>query len=210
MDTLFGRICVLMAIAVCSVSVFGQSGRRGPDKPSPVPPPAPTPEKIAAPTKHEVPPIPLLLAMDQPNVFDNPPSYIYGIVFEACVERLNHAREVALIPVTERLSRHDAIKMAKLQKEKFVVWLEVGNNASETGRAAAEDVTEFFVGYMILEPETAKVKKGGRQRHRTDQAENGEILRPGSPRGLRNAERVYKEAGYAVAERILEIFGVRP
>jgi len=202
-----GRVALL--IIILAAPIFAQSGRPT-KKNSPAPTPDPTPPPVQARTEKTAEPIQILLGIDGPNVYDNPPYYISKSVFEACIERLNHAREVAIIPMTDPISRQEAIKKAKQQTGKYMVWLEVGNNASETGRSSPEDASEFFVGYIIFEPQTAKVKKGGRRRHRTDQAENGEILRPGSSRGLRNAERVYKEAGYAVAERILEIFGVRP
>jgi hypothetical protein len=207
MCKLNGRIILLIIILFSATSLFAQSGRPT-RKNSPVPTPSPTPEPIQPKTERPAA-IQMVLAIDQPNVYNNPPEYVLRIVFEACLERLNHARDLSVIPASP-LSRQDAIKMAKRQKETFVVWLEVGNDASEMARSNAEDTREFFVGYFVYEPETGKVRKGGRQRHRTDQAENGGILPPGSPRGLRNAERVYKEAGYAAAERILEIFGVRP
>ena len=207
MHKLNGRVFLL--VIILATPIFAQSGRPT-RKNSPAPTPEPTPSPVQPKTEKAAEQIQILLGIDRLNVYDNPPSYISKIVFEACIERLNHAREVAIIPMTDPISRQEAIKTAKLQTEKHVVWLEVGNNASETGRSSPEDAAEFFVGYIIFEPQTAKVKKGGRRRHRTDQGENGEILRPDTPRGMRNADRVYKEAGYAAAERILEIFGVSP
>jgi hypothetical protein len=127
------------------------------------------------------------------------PSYLYGVVLDGCVGRLRESRAVN-VSGTGPLSRSDAIKRAKSEKQTYVLWLELrGDNDgySDAGVAASE----LAIRYYLYTPGTAKVLNQGDvwQGRRT-----GPITRSPTSNNRIYVEARLKDSAREVADRVLK------
>ena len=113
--------------SVCSFglnSAMGQSGRRLAKSPAvsvPTPEPKP-PEK--KPVANDQPQLTLVVGTDRGDVFAGVPSYYYDSVLQSCARRLNEAH-VKLEVANNEMTRGDAVKRARAEKDGYVVWLQL-------------------------------------------------------------------------------------
>ncbi len=201
-----GRVLAIVVIVIVSaVIINAQSGRRSKTKPS-APEPVPTPHETLAkpqPTPH----LQLLVAVNELTGLERVHPRFSGIVLDTCVRRLREAAGVSATAAPRRMTRGEAIKAAKSETTRYVVWLEVRNERDDYGVDVSAQSDWLYVNYTILEPETAKIKETGRAQAGT--ARDGDVGVSGRlPRGV-YSDHLIKEAARQAADRILEAFKIR-
>jgi hypothetical protein len=204
---------VVAALTLFAGAAVAQSGRRGASKPSPTPPETITPSESssnnpteAAPKK--APEIQLLVGVDDPNPISGIPRYFADTVLEACVRRLSEPAGVKVTAGPRTLTRGDAIRAAKAETARFVVWLQVGNSSTDAGRQASGSTDEYYVNFLLLEPASAKVKQSGRVMGGGRRTGPVGVGVPAS-RSMLYLEQLMKDAGRQAAERILSALGIK-
>src|SRR5467141_2604283 len=113
-------VCVLFAL--CALTALGQSGRRLSKSPAvSVPTPeAKQPEK--KPVANDQPRLNLIVGADRGDAFAGIPTYYYDSVLQSCGGRLDDSRGVRVEVTGKDMTRGDALKRAKAEKEAYVVW----------------------------------------------------------------------------------------
>lgn len=208
------RFLFIVAALVASATVVtAQSGRRSASKPSPSPPSTPSeststnPAESAAKKASE---IQLLVGIDDPNPLSGVPRYFADTVLDVCVRRLSQPAGVKVTAGPGTLTRGDAVKAAKAETARYVVWLQVGNSSSDAGRRASGSSDEYYVNFMLLAPGTAKVKQSGHVFGGGRRVGNVGVGLPpvssGSPLYL---EYIIKDEARQAAERILSALGIK-
>lgn len=207
------RICgprlllITVTLVALATAAAAQSGRRGPAKyPTPAPQPSPTPS-VEQPKPKPPARIQLLVVANDPVGFDRVPMAAPDIVLDACAQRLNEATEIAIDRSSRRLTRGEAIKAAKAETTRYVVFLEVKNERAEFG-AESSGQDRLYVNFAVFEPGTAKMKSSGRVQYSTGRAGSVGVTVPGMGDGL-YSEYALKETGRQAAERILDAFQIR-
>jgi hypothetical protein len=199
------------ALVVFSSIVAAQSGRRSASKPAP-PPPSTAPESTSTnPTESapkKAPEIQLLVGIDDPNTLSRVPRYFADTALEVCVHRLSQPAGVKVTAGPRTLSRGDAVKAAKAETVRYVVWLQVGNSSSDAGRQASGSSDEYYLNFMLLEPGSAKVKQSGRVMGGGRRVGNVGVGGPSS-RSMLYLEQVIRDAARQAAERILSALGIK-
>ncbi|HEX3282165.1 MAG TPA: hypothetical protein VHR36_13105 [Pyrinomonadaceae bacterium] len=153
----------------------GQSGRRAakPLSPAvPTPSPEPTPGPKATPATK--PPINVLVGIDGNGGFQNFPSYFYTTALESFIKGLSKEAMLDVIDGGD-MTRGEATKKAKAEKEGYVVHLQLGLDSMNPG-ARSDNARDAIVEYILMEPATTKVEASGRLYARSFQ--NRGILRP--------------------------------
>ena len=203
---------VVAALILFASAAAAQSGRRGASKPSPSPATSTQSESSSnnptesAPKK--APEIQLLVGIDDPNPISGIPRYFADTVLDACVRRLSEPAGVKVTAGPRTLTRSDAIRAAKAETARFVVWLQVGNSATDAGRQASGSSDEYYVNFLVLEPASAKVKQSGRIMGGGRRAGPVGVGVPAS-RSMLYLEQLMKDAGRQAAERILSALGIK-
>lgn len=203
----YWRTILWVVLVSCASVTLAQSGRRGTTKPTvPVP-------SVSGPKEVETKPKPdgrikMLLAVEDPHPLNNTPYYLTDTVTDACLQRLSEARDVYATPAASRMSRGEAIKLAKQEKERYVVWLQLGSDVADSGRQIYDGSAELYVNYIIYEPVTAKIKRQGRTYHNVYNTGNVGISGPTSRRPT-YSEYAVRQAGRAAADKILAAFEIR-
>jgi hypothetical protein len=145
---------------------------------------------------------------DDPNPISGIPRYFADTVLEACARRLSEPAGVKVTAGPRTLTRGDAIKAAKAETARFVVWLQVGNSSTDSGRQATGSTDEYYVNFLLLEPASAKVKQSGRVMGGGRRAGPVGVGVPAS-RSMLYLEQLMKDAGRQAAERILSALGIK-
>ena len=188
----------------CVGTDIAQSGRRArTSTPAPVstpePTPAPTPNTSSEKPK---PRFTFLIGMDRLNGLGNIPRYAYDDALRSLVDRLNDSLVVQVSGTPNDMSRGDAVQKAKLEKEGYVVWLqlELDTMSSNTQNSGTPDIV---IQYSVLAPTTAKQVTYGRT-YTQAQRNGGGILntRTSSIYGDRYLNLAAQEA----ADKILAYF----
>lgn len=152
---------VLFAVVlslICLSAVHGQSGRRTP-KPKTVATPAPEPEPTPAPKKQtSEPTLTFILAMDQNDNFSNVTLNTLNGVRRNLAQRLSEPDGIRVETSQRSMSRGDAIKQAKAEKDSYMVWVQVKD---DTMRAAQTENRNAYIEYTVLAPGTSKVVTSG-------------------------------------------------
>lgn len=190
------RLVAITIITLLSVTLAGaQSGRKSP-KSAPLPPvPMPTPEKISPPVTKEKakPALTVVIGFERMNYYGNAAMVDEGAALRALVERLNDHAGVEVADTKRNMTRSDALRTARAEKEAYVIYVEINLDSMDG---------DLRMSYWVYSPQTAKIKTSGRtypQMYRN----RGVILNPGSTvYGTRQME----EAARDVAERILRAF----
>lgn len=73
----------------------------------------------------------MLVAIDNPGGFDRVPFSIPDTVLGTCVRRLAEAKGVMPTPALQRMTRGEAMKAAKAETIRYVVWLQVRNDQAD-------------------------------------------------------------------------------
>lgn len=211
MTVTYGRKLLLMPLLLIALSavVTAQSGRRGPAK-SPTPAPQPVPTTTESQTKPKTSSrIQLLVAVDEPSGFTRLPLAIPETILDTCVQRLGAAaKDVTAIAASRRMTRAEAIKAAKAETTRYLVWLRVGNEREDYGAEVSTQSDRVYVVFTIFEPGTAKIKKSGRAQQGTGNIGNVGVIVP-STRGVVYSDHAIKETAKQAADKILDAFQIR-
>jgi len=108
------------------------------------------------------------------------------------------------------MSRNDAMKAAKAETTRFVVWLQVGNERAEYGSDVTGSSDELYVKWTVFEPGNGKIKKWGTVHNSTYKTGNVGVAVPSSTR--RSAvytEYALKQSAQEAADKILEALEIR-
>lgn len=209
MDSLLIRRFVLVlatAIAFSAVAA-AQSGRRSTTKPPPPPPPVSDQKEVEA-KPEKAARIQLLVGIEDPSVFNNLPLQLTDTVLQACLQRLDEPGDVVAMGAPQRMSRADAVKAAKQETQRFVVWLQFGSDVADSGRQVSNEADELYVSYFVFEPATAKVMKSGRTSYSMYKKGSVGVSNPIPRRGV-YSEQAARELGRAAAEKILAAFAIK-
>jgi hypothetical protein len=198
---------LFLCLAVTSLAIQAQSGRRAPKKAEPVPEatpePTPTPEQKSK--SEDKPKISITLGINGTSGFANIPTYFYDIVLSSCADKLHEASSIGLNVSGRDMNRADAVKLAKSQKETFVAFLELRSDS--TAASSSNQYDNVYVEYSLFAPETAKVVASGRAYQRQSTL-RGVI--PGLPGRASSVytEQMLKQAGHEAGDRILSALHV--
>lgn len=201
---LAAAILVAALLVLGSLVAQGQSGRRQSKPPSVSAPAAEEkqPEKKAA-TKAR-PEFSLIVGAYRGDVFAGIPIYFSDTVLQACSRRLDDAQGVHVEVVSKEMTRSDAIKRARDEKQAYVVWLQLRADSF----AGNSSLDSLYVEYTVFEPTTAKIKTQGNCYQGTYRT--GGVISPRTS-GRTNTvltEARLKDAAQAAAERILKALDI--
>ena len=190
------RLLVIAIIALFSLTIAAaQSGRKSP-RSAPLPPvPMPTPETTAVAKAKEKakPALTVVVGFERMNYYGNAAMVDEGAALRALVDRLNDHAGVEVADTKRNMTRSDALRAAKAEKEAFVIYVEISLDQMDG---------DLRMSYWVYSPQTAKIKTSGRtypQAYR----KGGVIL---DPRSTVYGTRQMEGAARDVAERILRAF----
>lgn len=190
------RLLIITIVTLLSVTIAGaQSGRKS-SKSVPLPPvPMPTPEPVAPASKKEKakPALTVVVGFERMNYYGNAAMVDEGAALRALVDRLNDHAGVEVADTKRNMTRSDALRAAKAEKEAYVIYVEISLDQMDG---------DLRMSYWVYSPQTAKIKASGRtypQAYRN----RGVIL---NPRSTVYGTRQMEEAARDVAERILKAF----
>jgi len=107
------------------------------------------------------------------------------------------------------MNRAEAAKAAKAETERYVVWLQLGNDTGDAGKPIQNGADQLYVSYVIYEPLTANIKATGRTYHGIVKVGNIGVSGPTSTRrSTVYAEETVKRSAREAAERVLEAFDI--
>jgi hypothetical protein len=205
------RTAALIAIVFASALVTqAQSGRRSNGGGTPT---TTAPSVSGAKTMEKKPEKParlqLLVGIDNRDITSNIPYYVTDTVIDNCVRRLGDASDVVVTSAGRGMNRAEAVKRAKEETVRYVVWLQIGSELADSGKQPSKNsVDELYVSYTILEPGTAKFKQSGRSHHQIYQIGRGGVSTPNKNSPL-YSEYALKQAARETAERVLAAFEIK-
>jgi len=209
MNKLYDRRFLLFAalLLACAAVTGAQSGRRSSGATTTTAPSVSGPRTIEK--KPEKPPrLQLLVGIDNRDPISNIPYYVADTVIDDCVRRLGDA-DVIVTSAGRGMNRAEAIKRAKEETIRYVVWLQIGSELADAGRQPSKNsVDELYVSYAIFEPGTAKSKQTGRSHHQIYQTGRGGISAPNNNSPM-YSEYALKQAALETAERVLSAFDIK-
>lgn len=188
------------------IAAFAQSGRRSTSKPAPPAPPA-VPKEVEAKTP-TAPTLKFLVAAEDPNPFGTLASGYFYLVLDTCVERLAQAPGVQASAAEKRMNRSEAIKSAKAEKDRYVVWLQIGTEAIDSASQTANKRAQVYVTYFVFEPVTGKMKTWGHGYPGSYRVGNVGIAVPNS-RNAVYTEYDVKQSAREAAEKVLASFQIK-
>lgn len=210
MNALYNRRVILFVaiLFACATVNHAQSGRRSTNGTKTTAPSVSGPKTVEK--KPEKPPrLQLLVGIDNRDPNSNIPYYVSDTVIDNCVRRLGDASEVIVTSAGRGMNRADAIKRAKEETVRYVVWLQIGSELADSGKQPSKNsVDELYVSYTILEPGTAKFKQSGRSHHQIYQTGRGGVSTPNKNSPL-YSEYALKQAATEAAERVLAAFDIK-
>jgi hypothetical protein len=200
---------VLLAIVFAFAGAANaQSGRRSNGGATTTAPSVSGPKTVEK--KPEKPPkLQFLVGIDNRDPTSNIPYYVTDTVIDTCVRRLSDAAEVIVTSAGRGMSRAEAIKRAKEETVRYVVWLQIGSELADAGKQPTKNsLDELYVSYSIIEPGTAKFKQTGRSHHQIYQSGRGGVSTT-SRNGPLYSEYALRQAAREAAERVLDAFAIR-
>jgi hypothetical protein len=191
-------------VALCSLVVWGQSGRRARTAAPSVP--APTPEATPTPTPAEKPKpaFTFIVGIDKFGDISRVSLNAFTGVVRNCADRLDDASQVKADVATRDLTRADAIRQAKAEKEAYVVWLQLRATSVGGTSGPYDNPNEAYVEYSVFAPTTAKQVTSGNVYAAAYR--NKQIRVPTSST---NGDYYLNQAARGAAERILDHFHIR-
>ena len=201
---LFPLIAILLT---CAIGSDAQSGRRSTGGSTATAPSVSGPKTVEK--KPEKPPsIQLLVGVADPDAFTNIPYYLSDTVLDNCLRRLGDASDVMATSAGRGMNRSDAIRHAKEEKNRYVVWLQIGSDLTNSSKQSKNGPDELYVNYTIFEPETAKVRQSGRTHQSIYKTGRVGVSGPSKNSPL-YSEYALKQAARETAERVLETFDIK-
>jgi hypothetical protein len=205
-SSIFYSCCFVTVLLTCALVVAAQSGRRV-RKSESAPVPIPTPEVTPTPTAMAERPRPaftFIVGLDRYSDFSTISLNVYSGVLRSCVDRLDDSASVVAEMSTNDMSRGDAIRKAKAEKEGYVVWLHLrSNNFNDQGRSQT-DSRSVYIEYSVFAPVTGKLATSG---NTYPEAYRNRGIR--LPTSSVNGDYYLNQAARGAAERILDHFHVR-
>ena len=201
-------LSIALLLVVC-VSTQGQSGRRGAGKSTTATVPSVSGAKEVETKSPTAARLQLIVGIDSVGTVSNTPYYLADTVLDECIRRLAEASEVIAKPAGRHLTRSDAIKMAKEEKDRYVVWLQLDSDFAEKSSQNRNGPSELWVEYMIHEPGTGKIKRSGRTYHSIYKVGNVGVSGPTSRQSAVYSEYAVKQSAREAADKILEAFDIR-
>ena len=205
----FQAVLVLGALLFTCLVINAQSGRRGAGRSTTTAPSVSGPKEVEAKSK-KPPRLQLVVGIEAPSSFSSTPYYLSDTVLDVCIRRLADASDVSVTPAGRHLTRGDASRMAKEEKDRYVVWLQLGDDLLDSSAQVRYGSNELYVNYMILEPGTAKIKRMGRTYKGIYKVGNVGVSGPNSSkRSPVYSEYALKQSAREAAEKILEAFEIK-
>ena len=202
----YRSIVSFLLLLITCVTAAAQSGRRSSGKTTTTTPSVSgTKEVVAKPQKAAR--LQLIVGIDPGGGFANTPYYLVDTLVDECIRRLGEATDVVVTPA-QRITRGEAAKAAKAEKERFVVWLQLGNDLAGTSQTRSGP-TELWINFAILEPGTAKTKHMGRTYHSIYKVGNTGVSGPSSRQSPIYSEYAVKKTAREAADKILEVFDIK-
>jgi hypothetical protein len=197
----FSVSIVLTLVAMCALGIAAQSGRRARKPEAAVP--VPTPEATQAPTPADkpAPTFTFIVGMERFGDFSRISLNTYSGVLRSCADRLADSNVVKAETVSREISRADAIRQAKAEKEAYVVWLQLRANNSSGRATVYDDPNNVYVQYTVFAPTTAKQVTSG---NTFPEAYRNSRVRV--PTSTSNGDYYLNQAARGAAERILDHF----
>lgn len=194
-------LCLALLVIFAS-AVVAQSGRRvHKSTPAPVSTPEPTP--TPKPTEKPKPALTFIVGMDRYGGLNTIRLNSYGTVLQSFSERLGKSRSVEVKTASSEMSRGDAIKSAKAEKETYVILLQL---QSEQASMSGSSNLTVFIQYWVFAPTTAKVKTSG-QTYPETYRNKSVILNPRS--GSIYGDYQLQQAAREAADRVLDTFKIQ-
>ena len=151
---------IIVTLVAFATVAAAQSGRRSASRPSTSPPAsAPTESTSSNPpesTPKKAATIQLLVGIDDPSPLAGVPRSFADTALDVCVRRLSEPSGVLVTAGPRTLARGDAVKAAKAETTRYVVWLQVGNSSTDAGRQATGSSDEYYVAWCYLSPPPQK------------------------------------------------------
>lgn len=157
-STYYVTVCMTL-VAICTLAVFAQSGRRV-RKSEAMPLPTPEATPLPTPVERSKPAFTFIVGLDRGD-FSNVSLNAFGGVLRSCVGRLNDSPSVRAQVATRSLTRGEAIKMAKAEKESYIVFLELRSENFSRETDIYGNPNNVFIQYSVLAPKTAKTATQG-------------------------------------------------
>ena len=202
-STLISVSSCLTLVALCAFGIIAQSGRHV-RKPAPAPTSEPTPEATPTPApRQSTTTLTFLVAIEKFNEGSRISLYTYSGVLRSCADRLADAGSVKAETTSRDMSRAEAVRQAKAEKETFVVWLQL--RSTNYGQPSVyDDPSSVYVQYTVLAPTTAKQVTSGNT--------FPEAYKPRVKLPTPNSQGDYylNQAARGAAERILDHFHRHP
>ena len=189
-------VCVML-FAICALAVFAQSGRRVRKSQAM---PVPLPEVTPAPTPVEKPKpqFTFIVGLDKFGDFSRVSLYTYSGVLSSFADRLNDSPLVKADVATGDLSRADAVRAAKAEKETYVIWIQLHSETQDL----SGNSNNLYIQYSVFAPVTAKTATQG---NTYPSAYRRGINLPTTTTG---GDYYLNQAARGAAERILDHFQV--
>ena len=206
----FGRPALaIVTILFAGAIVQTQSGRRSTDGTATTTAPSVSGPKTIEKKPEKPPRLQLLVGIDNRDPTSNIPYYVTDTVIDNCVRRLGDASEVMVTSAGRGMNRAEAIRRAKEETVRFVVWLQIGSELADAGKQPSKNsMDELYVSYTIIEPGTGKFKQSGRSHHQIYQTGRGGVSVP-NKNSPTYSEYALKQAALETAERVLEAFQIK-
>ncbi len=195
---------------VCAAKSGAQSGRRVHKPAAPAATPEPTPATDNASNK-EANVVTFIVGIDEYHGFSSIPFSYYDTIVHACAGRLDDQPSVRVHFAQKDMSRSDAIRKAKAEKEAYVVWLQLQVESLNDDPSRVQNLNTLYIEYAVFAPTTAKQMAWG---HTYQQGNRkGPIVVGPSGSGGSNvdlSERRLREAARQAAEQILKAMKMGP
>jgi len=167
-------------------------------------PPVPEPEPTPTPAKQSSQPtLKFILGLDQVDSFSNVSLNAVSGVKRSCAQRLGEPEWIKVDATQRTMTRSDAIKLAKAEKDSYVVWVQIREDTM--GGRQSGTANSFYIEYTVFAPVTGKVHTSGSTYPRS---RNRNVI---LDRRTSNIEGDYylNQAARDAADRILAKFSVR-
>ena len=204
------QVLSLIAISfVCAAVINAQSGRRSTGGATTNTAPSVSGPKAVEKKPAQAPRLQLLVGIDNRDPMSNIPYYVTDTVIDNCVRRLGDASDVIVTSAGRGMNRAEAIKRAKEETVRYVVWLQIGSELADAGKKpSSNSMDELYVSYTIIEPGTGKFKQSGRSHHQIYQTGRGGVSAPTKNSPL-YSEYALKQAARETADRVLAAFDIK-
>jgi hypothetical protein len=190
-------------VALCALGIVAQSGRRV-RKSTPVAVPGPEATPAPTPTASPVPTVTFIVGMDKFGDFSRVPLTNYAGVLRSCADRLDDSQLVKALTTSGDISRAEAIRKARAEKEAYTVWLQLRPNTFTGQTGVYDDPNNVYIQYFVFAPVTAKQVTSGNTYPEAYRVRGVRI-----PSSTTTGDYYLNQAARGAAERILDHFHLR-